>query len=69
MQRHQTDASFLFFALCFFFFSENKINKAINKMAVSSYLSIITLNRLNCPTKIHRKAEWIKKVISNIILL
>ena len=55
-------------AFFFFFFSENKINKAINKMAVSSYLSIITLNRLNCPTKRHRKAEWIKK-ISNIILL
>ena len=37
--------------------------KTINKMAVSKYLSIITINvnGLNSPIKRHRVAEWIKK--------
>ena len=37
--------------------------KTINKMAVRTYISIITLNvnGLNAPTKIHRLAEWIQK--------
>ena len=37
--------------------------KKINKMATSTYLSIITLNvnGLNAPIKIHRVAKWIKK--------
>ena len=35
----------------------------INKMAIGTYISIITLNvnRLNAPTKRHRMAEWIQK--------
>ena len=34
-----------------------------NKMALCTYLSVITLNvnGLNAPTKRHRGAEWIKK--------
>ena len=37
--------------------------KAINKMAIRTYISIITLNAnwLNTPTKRHRLAEWIQK--------
>ena len=37
--------------------------KIINKMAISTYLSVITLNvsGLNCPIKRHRVTEWIKK--------
>ena len=33
------------------------------KMAIGTYISIITLNvnGLNAPTKIHRLAEWIQK--------
>ena len=36
---------------------------AINKMEISTYLSIITLNvnGLNSPFKRHKGAEWIKK--------
>ena len=35
----------------------------IKKMAIGTYISIITLNvnRLNAPTKRHRLAEWIQK--------
>jgi len=42
--------------------SKNK-SKAINKMAIRTYISIITLNvnGLNAPTKRHRLAEWIQK--------
>ena len=41
---------------------KNKSN-TINKMAIRTYISIITLNvnRLNAPTKGHRLAEWIQK--------
>ena len=37
--------------------------KATNKMAIRTYISIITLNvnGLNAPTKRHRMAEWTKK--------
>ena len=37
--------------------------ETIKKMAVRTYISIITLNvtGLNAPTKRHRLAEWIKK--------
>lgn len=37
--------------------------KTINKMAISTYLSIININvkGLNCPIKRDRIAEWIKK--------
>lgn len=37
--------------------------KAINKMTISTYLSITTLNvnELNSPNKRHRLAKWIKK--------
>ena len=40
-----------------------KIFKIINKMAIGTYISIITLNvnGLNAPTKRHRLAEWIPK--------
>ena len=42
--------------------NKNK-SKAINKMAITTYISIITLNvnGLNAPTKRHRLAEWIQK--------
>ena len=42
--------------------------KMINKMAISSYLSIITLNvnRLNLQIKKHRLAEWIEKQDSSM---
>ena len=30
-------------------------------MAIGTYISIITLNELNAPTKRHRLAEWIQK--------
>ena len=30
-------------------------------MAIGAYISIITLNGLNAPTKRHRLAEWIQK--------
>jgi len=38
-------------------------SKKINKMAVRTYISIITLNvnGLNAPTKRHRPTEWIQK--------
>ena len=37
--------------------------QTIKKMAIGTYISIITLNLngLNAPTKRHRLAEWIKK--------
>ena len=37
--------------------------KTINKMAINTYVSIITLNvnGLNAPTKRHRLAEWRQK--------
>ena len=37
--------------------------KAVNKIAISTYLSIITLNlnRLNAPIKRNTVAEWMKK--------
>ena len=37
-------------------------SKAINKMTVRTYISIITLNvnGINAPTKRHRWAEWIQ---------
>ena len=36
--------------------------KTIKKMAVGTYVSVITLNvnGLNAPTKTHRRAEWIQ---------
>ena len=39
------------------------ILKTINKMAIKTYLSIITLNvnGLNAPVKKHKVTEWIKK--------
>ena len=42
--------------------NKNK-SKAINKMAIRAYISIITLNvnGINTPTKRHRLAEWIQK--------
>ena len=38
-------------------------SKTITKMAITTYISIITLNinRLNAPIKRHRLAEWIQK--------
>ena len=33
----------------------------IKKMAIGTYISIITLNDLNAPTKRHRLTEWIQK--------
>ena len=37
----------------------------MKKMAIGTYISIITLNlnvnALNAPTKRHRQAEWIQK--------
>ena len=40
-----------------------KSTQTIKKMAIGTYISIITLNvnRLNAPTKRHRLAEWIQK--------
>ena len=37
--------------------------QTIEKMAIGTYISIITLNvnGLNVPTKRHRLAEWIQK--------
>jgi len=37
--------------------------KQLRKMAIGTYISIITLNGngLNAPTKRHRLAEWIQK--------
>ena len=42
--------------------NENK-SKEISKMAIRTYISIITLNvnGLNAPTKSHRLAEWTQK--------
>ena len=42
---------------------QKRTPKTINKMAISIYLSVITLNvnRLNVPIKRHRVAEWIQK--------
>ena len=42
--------------------NKNK-SKTINKMAIRTYISIITLNvnGLNAPTKRHRLPEWIEK--------
>ena len=38
-------------------------HQTINKMAMGTYISIITLNvnGLNAPTKRHRLAEWLQK--------
>ena len=38
-------------------------SQTIKKMAIGTYISIITLNvnRLSAPTKRHRLAEWIQK--------
>lgn len=38
-------------------------------MAVSTYLSIITLNGLNSPIEGHRVAEWVKKQNPSICCL
>ena len=40
-------------------------------MAISTYLSVITLNvnGLNAPTKRHRLAEWIKKKNKTVYML
>ena len=48
-----------------------KQSKEINKMAVSTYLSIITLNvnGLKAPTKRHTLAEWIQKQDPHICCL
>ena len=35
--------------------------QTIKKMAIGTYISIITLNGLTAPTKRHRLAEWIQK--------
>ena len=35
--------------------------QTIKKRAIGTYISIITLNGLNAPTKRHRLAEWIQK--------
>lgn len=32
-----------------------------NKMAITIYLAIISLNELNASTKSHRVAEWVRK--------
>ena len=42
---------------------QQKKSKAINKMAIRTYIPIITLNvnGLNAPTKGHRLPEWIQK--------
>ena len=47
--------------------NKNK-SKAVNKMAMRTYISRITLNvnGLNAPAKRHRKAEWIQKQDSSI---
>ena len=39
-----------------------KLTQTIKKMAIGTYISIITLNvnGLNAPTKSHRLAEWIQ---------
>ena len=34
--------------------------QAIKKMAIGTYISIITSNGLNAPTKRHRLTEWIQ---------
>ena len=44
---------------------QNKINRKTRfKMAINTYLSIITLNvnGLNAPIKRYRVADWIKKI-------
>ena len=45
--------------------------QAIKKMAIGTYISIITLNvnGLNLPTKRHKLAEWIQKQESYICCL
>ena len=47
--------------------NKNK-SKAINKLAVRTYISIITLNvnGLNAPAKRHRLAEWIHEDAGSI---
>jgi len=41
--------------------SNKSKSKIVNKMAIRTYISIITLtiNGINAPTKRHRLAEWI----------
>ena len=43
--------------------SKQNKSKTVNKQAIRTYISIITLNanRLNALTKRHRLAEWIQK--------
>ena len=45
--------------------SKQNKSKTVNKQAIRTYISIITLNanRLNALTKRHRLAEWIQKKI------
>ena len=45
-------------------------SQTIKKMAIETYISIITLNvnALNAPTKRHRLAEWIQKQDPYILL-
>ena len=45
--------------------------QTIKKMAIGTYIAIITLNvsRLNAPTKRHRLTEWIQKQDSYICRL
>ena len=45
--------------------------KQFKKMAIGTYISIITLNvnKLNVPNKRHRLAEWIQKQDLNICCL
>ena len=45
--------------------------QTIKKMAIGTYISIITLNvnGVNAPTKRHRLAEWIKKKKTPIYIL
>ena len=47
-----------------------KQTQTIKKMAIWTYISIITLNvnGLNAPTKRHRLAEWLQKQDPNIWL-
>ena len=45
--------------------------KTLNKMAISIYVSVITLNvnGLNAPIKRHRVTEWMKKKTRSIYML
>ena len=39
---------------------EEETKNMNNKMAITTYLSIITLNRLNVPIKGHNVTEWVR---------